>query len=355
LGLNRRIATAVFMTLLLGGTALAAGTDTFEGFRVVGVIVNGKEVKSDVPAINFNGRTLMPIRAVAEMLGAKVDWNEETWTATLTTPDVTALQAEKEKLSRELAEAQTEIGKLKDNAPKSAGSGKIWPSTQPWETVQNLYVLNKTGDKQIATVPIKSDNSFDLGPLASGEYLLYGVQRSAFFNSDGESQDADVLMSLEVIDGKIDSPINLPLFITPPKIVVSTVTAKPGETVQISLASPEGPNPGLKPEYFLFSIGGGDLKTVGESEILGSGGTLTAYPGKEIEVPYKDEKAVAWQATAKEQSPYPVTTALMVKLPLDKTVEIATLTSAAPGEIKLLLTDPTGNIVLREITVTFAH
>ncbi|MBQ6893818.1 MAG: copper amine oxidase N-terminal domain-containing protein, partial [Clostridia bacterium] len=47
-------------------------------------IVNGKEVKLDSPAFIENSRTYMPVRFVAEKLGATVDWNGETSTATLT-------------------------------------------------------------------------------------------------------------------------------------------------------------------------------------------------------------------------------------------------------------------------------
>lgn len=39
------------------------------------------------PFIDENGRTQIPIRAVAEMLGCKVDWNDRTRTATLTKDD----------------------------------------------------------------------------------------------------------------------------------------------------------------------------------------------------------------------------------------------------------------------------
>ena len=40
------------------------------------IIVNGKEVIPDSPAVIVDDRTLVPIRAVAEELGYKVFWNE---------------------------------------------------------------------------------------------------------------------------------------------------------------------------------------------------------------------------------------------------------------------------------------
>lgn len=47
-------------------------------------LVNGEEVKLDAPAFIESSRTYMPVRFVAENLGAKVDWDGATSTATLT-------------------------------------------------------------------------------------------------------------------------------------------------------------------------------------------------------------------------------------------------------------------------------
>lgn len=76
--------TAITGSMLLFGATVWAGHQTFEGYRVIHVVVNGKSIQSDVPAINFNGRTMLPVRAVAEALGAEVGWDPATSTATLT-------------------------------------------------------------------------------------------------------------------------------------------------------------------------------------------------------------------------------------------------------------------------------
>ena len=47
-------------------------------------IVNGKVVPIDQPSIVVNGRVLVPLRFVAEAFGVKVDWRRETWTAVIT-------------------------------------------------------------------------------------------------------------------------------------------------------------------------------------------------------------------------------------------------------------------------------
>ena len=44
------------------------------GFKV---LVNGKEFISDPPALEVDGRTYLPLRAMGDALGVPVVWNEE--------------------------------------------------------------------------------------------------------------------------------------------------------------------------------------------------------------------------------------------------------------------------------------
>jgi hypothetical protein len=53
--------------------------------QYVTVTVNGQALQSDVkPFVNADGRTMLPIRAISEALGAQVQWDNATQTATLT-------------------------------------------------------------------------------------------------------------------------------------------------------------------------------------------------------------------------------------------------------------------------------
>ncbi|MEG6523030.1 copper amine oxidase N-terminal domain-containing protein [Desulfotomaculum sp. 1211_IL3151] len=53
--------------------------------QYVSVMVNDQPLQSDVkPFVNADGRTMLPIRAIAEALGADVKWDDATQTATLT-------------------------------------------------------------------------------------------------------------------------------------------------------------------------------------------------------------------------------------------------------------------------------
>ncbi len=82
----QRIAILALVLLLVGGTvAYGSVNGTYQGYPVVKVVVNGTELQPDVPAIIMDGRTLLPVRAVAEALGATVEWQQESYTVTVGT------------------------------------------------------------------------------------------------------------------------------------------------------------------------------------------------------------------------------------------------------------------------------
>ena len=115
------VSLIVFFALLIGlpsaSTAEVKGNGLFQGFPIVNLKVNGKAVESDVPAINFNGRTLVPFRAIGDAIGARVGWDGETQTASLDTPNLEA--------KAEVLEA------LFDAVKPSATGGAVVPSTVP--------------------------------------------------------------------------------------------------------------------------------------------------------------------------------------------------------------------------------
>ncbi len=49
---------------------------------------NGETVVLDVPARMVNDRTMVPVRAVSEGMGAKVDWDDALWRVLIQSPDV---------------------------------------------------------------------------------------------------------------------------------------------------------------------------------------------------------------------------------------------------------------------------
>lgn len=82
--MRKRIAVAITVLAVLLTATVAWADNTFEGFQIVKVMLNGQEVESDVPAISLNGRTMLPLRKLAELAGLKIDrWDAETNTAYL--------------------------------------------------------------------------------------------------------------------------------------------------------------------------------------------------------------------------------------------------------------------------------
>lgn len=84
------LAAAGLLLAVTGGAAVAAGVgeeDTeYKGYPIVHVVVDGKPVRGEVPGINVEGTTLVPLRVISESLGAEVNWNQATSTVALATP-----------------------------------------------------------------------------------------------------------------------------------------------------------------------------------------------------------------------------------------------------------------------------
>lgn len=69
---------AVLLLFISVAPAFANSDATYRGYPAVKVIVNGQEVEGEVPAIIMDGRTLVPLRAISEALGADVQWDAST-------------------------------------------------------------------------------------------------------------------------------------------------------------------------------------------------------------------------------------------------------------------------------------
>lgn len=94
----KRILIAVFSIMILLGTATTtlANRNVKTVVKVdgnmmvldkVNIQVDAIPVETDVPAVNFDGRTLVPIRFVSESLGANVDWDKNTEEAIIKTSE----------------------------------------------------------------------------------------------------------------------------------------------------------------------------------------------------------------------------------------------------------------------------
>lgn len=86
--MKRKILFGFLSFFLLASTAYAAVAvnGLYKGRSIVKVTVNGKTVKSSVPGQIVDGATMLPLRAIAEALGARVDWDNRKYQASITTP-----------------------------------------------------------------------------------------------------------------------------------------------------------------------------------------------------------------------------------------------------------------------------
>ena len=76
--MKRKLICLLLCVLMLVPSALA-----------VDLYVDGKKLETDTEPTIVSGRTLVPVRAIFESLGAEVFWDAATWTVTATKGDTT--------------------------------------------------------------------------------------------------------------------------------------------------------------------------------------------------------------------------------------------------------------------------
>ncbi len=79
----------IALFILVGPLLDSVSADT--GVRSPLVILNGKQLEFEVPPTIENNRTMVPLRAIFESMGAKVDWNSTTLVITATKGDITVI------------------------------------------------------------------------------------------------------------------------------------------------------------------------------------------------------------------------------------------------------------------------
>ena len=77
------ILSAVIL-VVFAGHAFGSLDGSYSGFPIVKIVVNGQEIRGDVPGVILSGRTMVPVRFVSEALGADVTWDQATLTVGIT-------------------------------------------------------------------------------------------------------------------------------------------------------------------------------------------------------------------------------------------------------------------------------
>lgn len=85
--MKKKLAVMLCMALLITMLAIPVSAAA----PVPSVIIDGQSVSFDVAPMIDNGRVLVPLRAIFEQMGAKVDWDDQTKTATAVKGTVTVV------------------------------------------------------------------------------------------------------------------------------------------------------------------------------------------------------------------------------------------------------------------------
>lgn len=83
---KKKVALLSSIMMLFAGVAIGSSINgNYNGNPIVKVFVNGNEVKSEVPAMIYEGSTVLPLRAVSESLGLTAQWDPVSYSVYLTT------------------------------------------------------------------------------------------------------------------------------------------------------------------------------------------------------------------------------------------------------------------------------
>lgn len=123
----RFIGAALLLSILTAGVAFAAGKD------VIKIVVNGQEIKPAIHPQIVNGTVLLPVRAIAESLGAEVKWDEQTSSVIITTKVKTAQTVASNNGEEIVLSAIEKEGMYEDFTLQARGSKRYFD----WKNVSN--------------------------------------------------------------------------------------------------------------------------------------------------------------------------------------------------------------------------
>ena len=127
--------------------------------------VNGKEIALDAPAFIENSRTYMPVRFVAENLGATVEWDGATSTATLT----------KEGIFSNSSSTSTTVNGITLNTISSLNKESVTPDSHEGMTQTSSVELNFREYTEIPAALLSTSAAMypRVKQMKNGEYILF--------------------------------------------------------------------------------------------------------------------------------------------------------------------------------------
>jgi len=160
--------TVLSLVILLALTATVYAGAQYKGYPVVNVLVNAWELAfDDVPAVILDGRTMLPVRKVAESMNAIVTWNEQSRSVSILKPEVSVVFTE------------TEDGRTPKGAPLSTFPATPYAKFLSYTSVNNLpggkydvFVgLYKRGEKG-ETIPVELKPSVEITVEKTGTPVM---------------------------------------------------------------------------------------------------------------------------------------------------------------------------------------
>lgn len=136
--------------------ALILSSLIFTGFkpqRDIKIYVNGHLIESDQPPLIWEDRTFVPIRVIAESLGAKVDYNQEDMTVTIKRDKTNILLTIGDDIARISSDVETRPAIL--NAPAFLRNDRTY---LPLRSISELFGMevNWDGGKRAVYIKEKS-------------------------------------------------------------------------------------------------------------------------------------------------------------------------------------------------------
>ena len=210
---RRSLIIGVVVVLLAGGAfaAVTSPNGLFEGYGIVRVKVNGQEISGDVPAINFNGRTMVPARFVSEALGAEVGWDADTWTASVTLASEGDLQTQLAEANARIAELEAQLaagGDPQDPSHEGPGTYEIGDSV----VIDDFKITVNKVRKQTNGGFIKPDAGHVWFLVectveninATESQSLNDLRQFKLVDADGRSQEATIFADNKgALDGEV--------------------------------------------------------------------------------------------------------------------------------------------------------
>lgn len=87
------LASILLISLLfMAGSAMGAMHGFFENYPIIKLFFNDEEVEPDVPAVNLNGRTMVPLRFIGEELGLEFRFDPEEYAVYVDIPEQSKLE-----------------------------------------------------------------------------------------------------------------------------------------------------------------------------------------------------------------------------------------------------------------------